>query len=170
MSMAESSEMGNARQMIEDSIPIQNAITIFAAHFHVRRGNEVFWAKGQHSTEDLTKMGIEWKVLPSGSHLLERDVLFFDLDVRQRKHDNHLVGVAAFKNRKINTAERESAAGNENDDQRGARMVAVGIIVDCGSQRTPWSQLAATLPHICQLEKLADAIAADPGCRGIMEE
>lgn len=170
MSMAESSEMGNARQMVEDSIPIQNAITIFAAHFHVRRGNEIFWAKGQHSTEDLTKMGIEWKVLPSGSHLLERDVLFFDSDVKQRKHDNHLVGVAAFKNRKINTAERESAAGNENDDQRGARMVAVGIIVDCGSQRTPWSQLAATLPHICQLEKLADAIAADPGCRGIMEE
>ncbi|MCO5589826.1 hypothetical protein L7F22_043795 [Adiantum nelumboides] len=175
MSMAESSEMGNARQEMEDAAPVHNGITIFAAHFHVRRGNEIFWSKGQHSTENLTKMGIEWKVLPSGSHLLERDVLFFDVDATQRKQrlntdHGHLVGVAAFKNRKINIAERESAAGDENDDQRGARMIAVGIIVDCGSQRTPWSQLAATLPHICQLEKLADAVAADPGCRGILEE
>ncbi|PWN34877.1 uncharacterized protein FA14DRAFT_160293 [Meira miltonrushii] len=176
MSMAESSEMGNARQTVEDAVPVQNGVTIFAAHFHVRRGNEIFWAKGQHSTEDLTKMGIEWKVLPSGSHLLERDILFFDVvnagqnKQRSNTERGHLVGVAAFKNRKINIAERESADGNDNDDQRGARMIAVGIIVDCGSQRTPWSQLAATLPHICQLEKLADAVAADPGCHGIMEE
>lgn len=168
--------MGNARQTMEDSIPVQNGITIFAAHFHVRRGNEIFWSKGQHTTEDLTKMGIEWKVLPSGSHLLERDILFFDIvnagqnQQRSTSEHGHLVGVAAFKNRKINIAERESADGNDNDDQRGARMISVGIIVDCGSQRTPWSQLAATLPHICQLEKLADAVAADPGCRGILEE
>lgn len=175
VSMAESSEMANARQTMSDTIVIQNGITIFAAHFHVRRGNEIFWAKGQHSIEELTKMGIEWKVLPSGSHLLERDILFFDVNAKQQKRkseieDSYQVGVAAFKNRKINTAERESAAGGENDDQRGARMIAVGIIVDSGSQRTPWTQLAATLPHICQLEKLADAVAIDPGCRDTLEQ
>lgn len=131
MSIAESSSAGGG------GAPVRNALTIFAAHFHVRRGNEVLWSKGLHSTAELSQQGLEWKVLPSGSHLLERDVLFFDVaqtDAGRQERHGHMVGVAAFRNRKIAESERTSAEGVGDGDQRGARMIAVGVIVG----KWPW--------------------------------
>jgi hypothetical protein len=169
MSVAESSATGASGSA--RTTPVLNVVTAFAAHFHVRRGNEVVWSAGLHAVDQLSKQGVEWKVLPSGSHLIERDVIFFDVnhDEDLDKH-GHLVGVAAFKNRKLGDNDRTGADVNDDDDQRGARMMAVGAIVDCGAQRTPWTQLAATLPHTCQLEKLVSALSGDPSCRNILQE
>ena len=105
-----------------DASPLQNAVAIFLAHFHVRRGNEMLWVKGEADVQ-----GVEWKVLPSGSHAVERDVIYFE--TAPAPNGNHRIGVAAFRNRKLDDGERNSAAGNDDDDQRGARMVAVGVVV-----------------------------------------
>ncbi|UZJ56910.1 hypothetical protein CBS101457_006230 [Exobasidium rhododendri] len=140
----------------------QNAVAVFIAHFHVRRGNEVLWSKG-----DADLGGVEWKVLPSGSHAISKDLVYFETGTAP--NGNHRIGVAAFRNRSLNQAERSSVAGDEDEDQRGARILAVGAIFDCGSMATPWSQLAATLPHCLQLEALANALSADPTRKDLLE-
>ncbi|PWN25763.1 hypothetical protein BDZ90DRAFT_228139 [Jaminaea rosea] len=143
-----------------------NLVSIFQAHFHVRRGNEI---THQHGHEiDLS--GVEWKALPSGSHALHRDLIWFHLpgQPEQTLGDEqryHRVGVAAFVNRKLGGEDDEEQRGAEededDDDQRGARMIAVGIIaLAVGS--TPSAHLAACLPHIDALESLASSSASRP--------
>lgn len=118
-----------------------NLLTIFQAHFHTRRGNELTFQSGH----DLDLAGVEWKVLPSGSHALASDLLWFTLpdSAEGEGHGYDKVGVACFRNRKLTgSAEEEGDAeteqmGDGNSDQqearrldeRGARMTAVGVIV-----------------------------------------
>lgn len=175
--------------------PLRNALGIFVAHFHVRRGNEIVWSRAAPaacasveevgktssssssaasplSRNDFDLTGVEWKVLPSGSHLIERDVIYFEPPASKRTgQGNSRIGVACFRNRRLSQGEVSTGAlpDEEADDQRGARMVAVGTIVECG-ESTPFAHLAATLAHLPRLEKLADSVAADPLCRGILEE
>lgn len=165
--------------------PLRNALGIFVAHFHVRRGNEIVWSRAAPAVDssadesasssspeakgsfDLS--GVEWKVLPSGSHLVERDVIYFEPPGSSKAgQGSSRVGVACFRNRRLSEGESHTGAPDE-DDQRGARMIAVGTIVECG-ESTPYAHLAATLAHLPRLEKLADSVAADPLCRGILEE
>lgn len=119
-----------------------NLLTIFQAHFHTRRGNELTFQAGH----DLDLSGIEWKVLPSGSHALASDLLWFTLpdSAEGEAHGYDKVGVACFRNRKLTGAPEEEAdaeteqvesSGDRDQqearrlDERGARMTAVGVIV-----------------------------------------
>lgn len=105
------------------STPLRNAVSIFLAHFHVRRGNEMVWFKGE---EDLA--GVEWKVLPSGSHAVEKDIIYFEPPPSPNNVPR--IGVAAFRNHKLSQGVRSGAGdGEEDDNQRGARMMAVGTIL-----------------------------------------
>lgn len=182
-----SSSASQTSPLTAPGLPVRNALTVFVAHFHVRRGNEIVWAKGRHSVEQLSQQGIEWKVLPSGSHLVERDVIYFSVaDDDEKKAEStakgskaragqqqhgRLFGVAAFRNMRLGNRERAGILPEEGeDDQRGARMTAVGAIVDCGAMLTPWTQIAATVPHVETLQKLADAFASDPSCHNLLEE
>lgn len=160
-----------------------NLLTIFQAHFHVKRGNEITY---QHGHEiDLT--GVEWSVLPSGSHSLDTDVIWFvppndgtvqdsagvasssasapaGASLSSTVHNR--IGVAVFKNRRL-TAEEEREQGEELD-QRGARMIAVGFVALCPACTAP-ALLAACLPHLNALHRLADASSLDPSNRDILD-
>lgn len=111
------------------TIPVRNAVSAFISHFHVRKGNEILWATGQHSVAELSNHGIEWKVLPSGSHALVQDVIYFDASHLKSHHQEkaNLFGIAVFKNKKISASDESTS--EEGVDQRGARMVSVGAIV-----------------------------------------
>lgn len=169
------------------SLPLHNAAAVFLVHFHVRRGNELLWQKGN---ADLA--GVEWKVLPSGSHAVERDIIYFETP--NGHNGSPRIGLAAFRNTRLAQGVRSGAAEEEaDDDQRGARMLAVGAILgkdicmhtrgpktaadalsllfaECSQPSTPRSLLTATLPHISRLEGLVDALSGDPGCRDLLEE
>ncbi|EST05727.1 Protein of unknown function DUF2347 [Kalmanozyma brasiliensis GHG001] len=157
-----------------------NVLTIFLARFHVRHGNQIEYQyppppKG--STADNAKLididegqaqvlhdanhsvdltGVEWKVLPSGGHLVDKDVIYF-----QTSHKGS-TGVACFRN----IALSDNVADEDAARQRGARMVSVGLILQCeGHAEQHASSLAqqlAIVPHLSNLEKLADDLALDP--------
>lgn len=109
-----------------------NLLTLFQAHFHVRRGNELTFTYGH----DLDLSGVEWKVLPSGSHAVDQDVIWFEPpgetdhveEDDNGSHRWHKVGMAVFKNRKLTRQQEENGEG-EQLDERGARMVAIGLII-----------------------------------------
>lgn len=119
--------------MTEDELPVSsstqplcNVLSVFLVHFHVRRGNELVWHKGEADCE-----GVEWKALPSGSHAMERDIIYFECQSIER---GGRMGIAAFRNRKIAPSERHGVSINgqlegDDDDQRGARLMAVGAII-----------------------------------------
>lgn len=52
----------------------------------------------------------------------------------------------------------------------GRLALTLALLSDCGPTRTPWTQLAATLPHLEHLQKLADALSSDPTCYRLLEE
>lgn len=147
-----------------------NLLTIFQAHFHVRRGNEITYQHGH----DLDLSGVEWKTLPSGSHALHRDLIWFTppghTDVGSGGDENrfHKVGVAVFRNRQLTTQD-EDEDGDDGEDQRGARMIAVGIVVAADSL-VPSSHLAACLPHIEALQLLAEDSAQRPRDQTLLSE
>ena len=147
-----------------------NVVCIFLARFHVRHGNQIEFqyppAKGgnndklvdldddqEQGTEvDLT--GVEWKVLPSGGHLVEKDVIYFSTP------DKGSTGVACFRNIKLDESKLDDSS------QRGARMVSVGLVLQCqGHSEQHASSLAqqlAIVPHLSNLEQLADELAQNP--------
>ncbi|KAJ9478629.1 hypothetical protein PHBOTO_002120 [Pseudozyma hubeiensis] len=157
-----------------------NVLTIFLARFHVRHGNQIEYqyppastarASGSvklvdvdegeegnstshdaHHAVDLS--GVEWKVLPSGGHLIEKDVIYFQTS---RKGST---GVACFRNVKLDDDSADST------DQRGARMVSVGLILQCEGHADQYAsslaQQLAIVPHLSNLETLADELARDP--------
>ncbi|KIS66128.1 uncharacterized protein UMAG_11025 [Mycosarcoma maydis] len=155
-----------------------NVLTIFLARFHVRHGNQIDYqypspSKSDSSTQaklididdddtlpkpdqdhvlDLT--GVEWKVLPSGGHLIEKDVIYF-----QTSHKGS-TGVACFRNVKLDDTSADSCA------QRGARMVSVGLILQCEGRLDQYSsslaQQLAIVPHLSNLETLADELVHNP--------
>ncbi|PWN20381.1 hypothetical protein BCV69DRAFT_207981 [Microstroma glucosiphilum] len=158
-----------------------NLLTIFQAHFHTRRGNELTFQSGH----DLDLAGVEWKVLPSGSHALSSDLLWFTLpDTAEGEgHGYDKVGVACFRNRKLTgSAEEEADAETEQSgggtdanqqearrlDERGARMTAVGVIIASQSS-IPSHQLAAVLPHLEALSLLADASSLQPRNHSVLK-
>ena len=112
---------------------------IFVAEFHVRTGNAIVF----RDPPDLATDGLEWKVLPSGAHAVQRDVIYFAYD---EKH----MGVASYHARKL--TKEEGAA-----EQRGARCVSVGLVVRCAQD--PSSQLRHLLPHLPDLTRLAMGVA-----------
>lgn len=87
----------------------------------------MIWQKGEADCQ-----GVEWKALPSGSHAMERDIIYFESPSSSAHSRHKKIGIAAFRNRKLKVGERVGASGEgqgEDDDQRGARLMAVGAIL-----------------------------------------
>ncbi|KAE8214154.1 hypothetical protein CF327_g2400 [Tilletia walkeri] len=114
---------------------------VFLASFHVRTGNTLSFVHPAELQDDLSAAHAEWKALPSGSHAVERDTIFFSLSPRR-------TAVACFRN---------VALLRDDDDpaQRGARMLSVGAVF---SSNSPTSSYNNT--HLPSLDALADSIAA----------
>ncbi|SAM64418.1 uncharacterized protein UBRO_08369 [Ustilago bromivora] len=154
-----------------------NVLIIFLARFHTRRGNQIEYqyppaptkrnGKGvlvdideEEGTTDGSQSvdlsGVEWKVLPSGGHLIEKDVIYFQTTQKGT------TGVASFRNIKLYDQEDGDAARQ----QRGARMVSVGLVLQCEGHvdqlSSSLAQQLAIIPHLHNLEKLADELAHDP--------
>ncbi|PWY99078.1 hypothetical protein BCV70DRAFT_201298 [Testicularia cyperi] len=159
-----------------------NVLTIFLARFHVRHGNQIEYqfppppttstANGKDRLVDIDEdvgtsddsaleapgidlTDVEWKVLPSGGHLIERDVIYF------QPQQSGTIGVACFRNLKLDDSQ-------EADRQRGARMVSVGLILQCPSgsptetSSSTGPQQLAIVPHLDNLHKLADQLVHSP--------
>ena len=152
-----------------------NVLTIFLARFHVRHGNQIEYQyppapkqKGalvdidedqdpreQDAANGVDLSGVEWKVLPSGGHLIDKDVTYFQTAQKGS------TGVACFRNIKL-----DSSMDATSTAQRGARMVSVGLVLQCeghaDQQASSLAQQLAIVPHLNNLEKLADELAHDP--------
>ncbi|KAI8759431.1 DENN domain-containing protein 11-like [Biomphalaria glabrata] len=80
-------------------------IALFVVAFDTRSGNIVEWC----IPEDTELDGVEFKAMPSGSHTLFSDFVYFRKD--------NLFGLACFEKMKV-----------ESEIERGARMKSVGIL------------------------------------------
>ncbi|SPO44581.1 uncharacterized protein PSANT_02266 [Moesziomyces antarcticus] len=155
-----------------------NVLTVFLARFHVRHGNQIEYqyppAPKQSRTDevlvDVTDgtaqkgdaddeisgvdlSGVEWKVLPSGGHLINEDVIYF-----QTSRPGS-IGVACFRKVDLDNEDADAAA------QRGARMVSAGLILQCegptDQHPSGLAQQLAIVPHVSNLKKLAEELAHD---------
>ncbi|KAG6329631.1 hypothetical protein ID866_9459 [Astraeus odoratus] len=133
----------------------QNIVAIFHASFHPTKGNVVDWclkaSDGASAPiahwdnlvtpfQDLSVDGVEFSTLPSGLHLVDRDVVYFTKDTHP--------GISVFRRR------RTSEHG-----QRGFRLSALGVLVARSSRPRPWL-------HVEALNALVDCIYAAVEQRG----
>ncbi|KAK0544977.1 hypothetical protein OC846_005852 [Tilletia horrida] len=111
---------------------------VYLASFHVRTGNSLTFSHPAtpEFQSELQQANIEWKALPSGSHAVERDTIFFSLPQQQSS-------LACFRN--IEHAQQ---------GQRGARMFSVGAILS----RSGHDHLSIITPA---LDALADQLLTD---------
>ncbi|KAE8260369.1 hypothetical protein A4X13_0g394 [Tilletia indica] len=130
----------SSKKMAADESEVQ-VEGVFLASFHVRTGNTLSFVHPAELQDDLSAAHAEWKALPSGSHAVERDTIFFSLSPRR-------TAVACFRNVALLRDEDDPA-------QRGARMLSVGAVF---SSNSPTSSYNNT--HLPSLDTLADSIAA----------
>ncbi|KAG6373655.1 hypothetical protein JVT61DRAFT_6320 [Boletus reticuloceps] len=119
----------------------QDIVAIFHASFHPTKGNMVDWCL--KASDDLQLDGVEFSTLPSGLHLVERDVVYFTKDSHP--------GVCVFRRRR--TTER---------GQRGFRLSSLGILLINSTRPRPWR-------HVDALKTLVDAIYSSLESRGVLE-
>ncbi|KAK0538450.1 hypothetical protein OC835_001431 [Tilletia horrida] len=112
---------------------------VFIATFHVRAGNSLSFVHPPELHADLGQAHSEWKALPSGSHAVERDTIFFALSPAR-------TAVACFRN--------VALAADDDQEQRGARMLSVGAVFSTNSAAPPSQHLLLTL------ERTADHVAS----------
>lgn len=115
----------------------RSLVAIFHASFHPTKGNVIDWAL--KSDESINLDGVEFSVLPSGLHLVERDTVYFS----QGAHS----GLAVFRRRPT----RAQA-------HRGFRLSSLGILLQTAPRPRPWL-------HVPALRSLADSIYADADAR-----
>ncbi|KLO12097.1 hypothetical protein SCHPADRAFT_437860 [Schizopora paradoxa] len=118
-------------------LSVLNIVAIFHASFHPTKGNVVDWALKAFEGIDLD--GVEFSVLPSGLHLVERDTVYFS-------HGPHS-GVAVFRRRPT------SSQGH-----RGFRLSSMGILLSESPRPRPWQ-------HVESLRSLADSIYSTADAR-----
>ncbi|KAJ7058524.1 hypothetical protein C8F01DRAFT_1148457 [Mycena amicta] len=102
--------------------PPQDLVAIFHASFHPTQGNIIDWSL--KASDDLNLDNLEFSALPSGLHLVEEDVVYFNKDGQQ--------GVCVFRRRK--TVEQ---------GHRGFRLSSVGILLARSTRPRPWRHTAA---------------------------
>ncbi|KAF8197008.1 hypothetical protein BJ912DRAFT_1056100 [Pholiota molesta] len=110
----------------------QDLVAIFHASFHPTKGNTVDWSL--KASDDLDLEHLEFSALPSGLHLVERDVVYFTKDGQH--------GVCIFRRRK--TSEQ---------GHRGVRLSSLGILLAKSHRPRPWR-------HVNALKELTDTIYA----------
>ncbi|KAG0202429.1 hypothetical protein BGX33_009715 [Mortierella sp. NVP41] len=93
--------------MTDSDSDIPTIDAIFVVRFDTRQGNVLEWSD---STSGIQLDGVEYSALPSGLHSTPQDVIYFQLE--------GCVGVAVYKNTPA-----------DRDEHRGARMIAVGVLV-----------------------------------------
>ncbi|KAF7298361.1 hypothetical protein MKEN_01360700 [Mycena kentingensis (nom. inval.)] len=102
--------------------PPQDIVAIFHASFHPTKGNIIDWSL--KASDDLNLDNLEFSALPSGLHLVEEDVIYFNKDGQQ--------GVCAFRRRK--TVEQ---------GHRGFRLSSLGVLLARSARPRPWRHTAA---------------------------
>ncbi|KAG5735434.1 Protein LCHN [Termitomyces sp. T112] len=100
----------------------QDLVAVFHASFHPTQGNVVDWSL--KTSDDLNLDSIEFNVLPSGLHLIDRDVVYFTKDGQH--------GVCIFRRRKT-----------EEQGQRGFRLSSFGVLLARSKRPRPWRHTAA---------------------------
>ncbi|KAJ2972847.1 hypothetical protein NUW54_g12180 [Trametes sanguinea] len=107
-----------------DRIPqdITDQVAIFHASFHPTKGSIIDWSL--KASEDLDLSHVEFSCLPSGLHLIERDVVYFTKDDHQ--------GVCVFRRRQ--TTEH---------GHRGFRLSSLGVLLAKSPRPRPWKHVAA---------------------------
>ncbi|KAM6499442.1 DUF2347 domain containing protein [Amanita muscaria] len=112
--------------------PLQDIVALFHASFHPTRGNMIDWSL--KASNDLDLDHVEFSALPSGLHLMERDVVYFTKDGQH--------GVCVFRRR------RTSEQGH-----RGFRLTSLGVLLARSRRPRPWR-------HVKALKELAEALYA----------
>ncbi|KAH8822398.1 hypothetical protein DL96DRAFT_1819886 [Flagelloscypha sp. PMI_526] len=102
---------------------MRDVLAVFNAQFHVTKGNIIEWSL--KADPELSLDGVEFSVLPSGIHAVERDVVYFTIPNPSSSTHSPLHGVSIF--RRLATTE---------EGQRGARLASLGAIVTPGAK--PW--------------------------------
>ncbi|KAJ8515463.1 hypothetical protein ONZ45_g7114 [Pleurotus djamor] len=126
--------------MSKESIP-QDIVAVFHASFHPTQGNVIDWSV--KASDDLSLKNLEFNALPSGLHLVDEDVVYFNRD------DHH--GVCIFRRRK--TTEH---------GHRGFRLSSMGILLAKSHRPRPWRHTAA-------LKALVTYIYSNLELTGILE-
>ncbi|KAH8113091.1 hypothetical protein DFH11DRAFT_361122 [Phellopilus nigrolimitatus] len=115
-----------------DDDPARDVVAIFHASFHPTKGNIVDWAL--KADDDISLDGVEFSVLPSGLHLVERDIVYFS-------HGAH-TGLAVFRRRPTRARAH-----------RGFRLSSLAVLLRPAPRPRPWL-------HAAPLRALADSIYA----------
>ncbi|KZT03059.1 uncharacterized protein LAESUDRAFT_814904 [Laetiporus sulphureus 93-53] len=118
----------------------QDVVAIFHAAFHPTQGNVLDWSL--KASEDLDLQHVEFSCLPSGLHLMERDVVYFT------KGDHP--GVCVFHR------QHTTEAGH-----RGFRLSSLGILLAKSARPRPWL-------HVPALKELFQSIHSSLGDRDIL--
>ncbi|KAF7361070.1 hypothetical protein MSAN_01137900 [Mycena sanguinolenta] len=117
----------------------QDIVAIFHASFHPTQGNIIDWSlkandgeggaefedkESESAKPDLSLDNLEFSALPSGLHLVEEDVVYFNKDGQQ--------GVCVFRRRKT-----------IDHGHRGFRLSSLGILLAKSARPRPWRHTAA---------------------------
>ncbi|PCH34611.1 hypothetical protein WOLCODRAFT_124733 [Wolfiporia cocos MD-104 SS10] len=100
----------------------QDIVAIFHAAFHPTQGSILDWSL--KASEDLDLSHVEFSCLPSGLHLIERDVVYFTKD--------DYPGVCVFHRRKTT-----------EEGHRGFRLSSLGILLAKSERPRPWLHVPA---------------------------
>lgn len=119
----------------------QDLVAIFHASFHPTRGHVIDWSL--KASSDLNLENVEFNALPSGLHLVEQDVVYFNKDGQQ--------GVCIFRRR------RTGEIGH-----RGFRLSSLGILLARSRRSRPWR-------HVRDLKYLIDGIYSRCESSGCLE-
>ncbi|KAF8585278.1 hypothetical protein K439DRAFT_1388555 [Ramaria rubella] len=100
----------------------EDLIAIFHCSFHPTQGNIIDWS--MKASNDLSLDGVEFKTLPSGLHLVDKDVVHITHEVHH--------GISVFRRRPTTEI-----------GMRGFRLESLGILVAQSSRPRPWRHLAS---------------------------
>lgn len=143
--------MSPQRSRLSVSVASANANTppplsaLFLIHFDVKAGYTIVWSRAGEGVE--LEGVVEFKSLPSGLHTVRDDLVYF-------VHDAEFAGVSAFVNEPC-----------DDEDERNARMIAVGILVPLS-----YGRLGRSWRHAEDLKVLASKLAKNPEATDILEE
>jgi hypothetical protein len=116
-------------------------VAIFHASFHPTQGNVLDWALKASDECDLSQL--EFNCLPSGLHLVERDVVYFSKGAHR--------GVCVFRRRRT-----------PEDGHRGFRLSSLGVLLAPSARQRPWR-------HVRALQALVGEIYDALEHRGVLQ-